>query len=257
MDLATAMGSSLMLVHVYQIPISYSEVPLITVSMDEIKKASEERLAELKHNIETLTSGKLIVYTESRLGDIADEINKLSKTLQPFAVIMGSRGVTGTGKFFLGSSSLSVINNTNTPVIVVPPGGRFSPYKKIGLTTDFKDVVDKTPVDPVRALVNFFNAELHVLHVDYKQRNFNPGIPEQTLNLDTMLSGMNPTYDYIENKNVNEGINDFAEKNNIDLIITLPQKHSFLESLFEKSLTRELLHLTHIPVMCIRNERAE
>jgi hypothetical protein len=127
----------------------------------------------LKHNIETLTSGKLIVYTESRLGDIADEINKLSKTLQPFAVIMGSRGVTGTGKFFLGSSSLSVINNTNTPVIVVPPGGRFSPYKKIGLTTDFKDVVDKTPVDPVRALVNFFNAELHVLHVDYKQRNFN------------------------------------------------------------------------------------
>jgi nucleotide-binding universal stress UspA family protein len=241
MDLATAMGSSLMLVHVYQIPISYSEVPLITVSMDEIKKASEERLAELKHNIETLTSGKLIVYTESR----------------PFAVVMGSRGVTGTGKFFLGSSSLSVINNTNTPVIVVPPGGRFSPYKKIGLTTDFKDVVDKTPVDPVRALVNFFNAELHVLHVDYKQRNFNPGIPEQTLNLDTMLSGMNPTYDYIENKNVNEGINDFAEKNNIDLIITLPQKHSFLESLFEKSLTRELLHLTHIPVMCIRNERAE
>jgi K+-sensing histidine kinase KdpD len=118
-------------------------------------------------------------------------------------------------------------------------------------------VVDKTPVVPVRALVNFFNAELHVLHVDYKQRNFNPSVPEQTLNLDMLLSGMNPTYNYIENKNVNEGINDFAEKNNIDLIITLPQKHSFLESLFEKSLTRELLHHTHIPVMCIRNVKPE
>jgi nucleotide-binding universal stress UspA family protein len=71
-----------------------------------------------------------------------------------------------------------------------------------------------------------------------------------------LLSGMNPTYDFIENKNVNEGINDFAEKNNIDLIITLPQKHSFLESLFEKSVTRELLHHTYIPVMCIRKETA-
>lgn len=257
MDLATAMGASLMILHVYQIPISYSEVPLITVSMEEIKKASEERLAELKHNIETITSGKLVVYAESRLGDVADEVNKLTKTLQPFAVVMGSRGVTGAGKFFLGSNSLSLINRTKTPVIVVPPGGMFKPYKKIGLTTDFENVIDKTPVVPIRALINFFNAELHVLHVDYKQRNFNPGVPEQTLNLDMLLSGMNPTYDFIENKNVNEGINAFAEKNNIDLIITLPQKHSFLESLFEKSLTRELLHHTHIPVMCIRNDQAE
>jgi nucleotide-binding universal stress UspA family protein len=72
-----------------------------------------------------------------------------------------------------------------------------------------------------------------------------------------LLTGMNPTYDFIENKDVNEGINDFAEKNNIDLIVTLPQKHSFLESLFEKSLTRELLHHTHIPVMCIRNDKVE
>jgi nucleotide-binding universal stress UspA family protein len=257
MDLATAMGSSLMIVHVYQIPISYSEVPLITVSIEEIRKASEDRLAELKHNIETITAGKLVVYTESRLGDVGDEINKLTKTLQPFVIVMGSRGVTGAGKFFLGSNSLSLISRTNTPVIVVPPGGRFSPYKKIGLTTDFKGVVDKTPVAPIRALVSFFNAELHVLHVDYKQRNFNPGVPEQTLNLDMLLTGMNPTYDFIENKDVNEGINDFAEKNNIDLIVTLPQKHSFLESLFEKSLTRELLHHTHIPVMCIRNDKVE
>jgi len=90
MDLAAAMGSSLMIVHVYQIPISYSEVPLVTISLDEIKKASEERLAELKHNIETITSGKLVVYTDSRLGDVADEVNKISKTLQPFAIVMGS-----------------------------------------------------------------------------------------------------------------------------------------------------------------------
>jgi nucleotide-binding universal stress UspA family protein len=257
MDLAKAMGSSLMIVHVYQLPISYSEVPLITVSLEEIKKASEERLAELKHNIETITSGKLVVYTESRLGDVGDEVNNLSKTLQPFAIVMGSRGVTGAGKFFLGSNTLSVIYKSTTPIIVVPPGGKFSPYKKIGLTTDFKNVVDKTPVVPIRTLINFFNADLHVLHVDYKQRNFTPDVPEQTLNLDMLLTGMNPTYDFIENKDVNEGINDFAEKNNLDLIVTLPQKRSFLESLFEKSLTRELLHHTHIAVMCIRKEEAE
>jgi nucleotide-binding universal stress UspA family protein len=254
MDLAAALGSSIMIVHVYQIPISYSEVPLVTISLDEIRKASEDKLAELKHNIETITDGKLIVYTESRLGDVADEVNKLAKTLQPFAIVMGSRGVTGAGRFFLGSNSLAIINKLNTPVIIIPPGSQFKSFKKIGLATDFREVVDRTPVIPIRALVNFFNAELHVLNVDYERKHFKPETPQESLNLDMLLSGMNPVYDFIESKDIDDGINSFAERNNLDLIITLPQKHSFLESLFEKSVTRELIHHTHIPLMCIHKE---
>ena len=255
MDLAAAMGSSIMIVHVYKIPISYSEVPLVTISLDEIRKASEDKLAELKHNIETITDGKLIVYTESRLGDVADEVNKLAKTLQPFAIVMGSRGVTGAGRFFLGSNSLAVINKINTPVIIIPPGSVFKSFKKIGLATDFREVVDRTPVIPIRALVNFFNAELHVLNVDYERKHFKPETPQESLNLDMLLSGMNPVYDFIESKDIDDGINSFAERNNLDLIITLPQKHSFLESIFEKSVTRELIHHTHIPLMCIHKEK--
>ena len=255
MDLAIALGSSIMVVHVYQIPISYSEVPIITISLDEIKKASEDKLAELKHNIETITAGKLIVYTESRLGDVAEEMNKISKTLEPFGIVMGSRGVTGTGRFFLGSNSLAVIDKLSSPVFIIPPGAKFKGFKKVGLASDFKEVVDRTPVVPIRTLVNFFNAELHVLNVDHERKHFKPETPQEALNLDMLLSGMNPVYDYIENKDINEGINDFAEKNNLDLVITLPHKRSFLERVFEKSLTRELLHQTNVPVMCLRKEK--
>ena len=40
-DMAVAMGTNLMLVNVYQLPISFSEVPLVTISLDEIRKISE------------------------------------------------------------------------------------------------------------------------------------------------------------------------------------------------------------------------
>jgi nucleotide-binding universal stress UspA family protein len=53
-DMAVAMGTNLMLVNVYQLPISFSEVPLVNISMDEIRNISEEKLAELKHNIESI-----------------------------------------------------------------------------------------------------------------------------------------------------------------------------------------------------------
>jgi nucleotide-binding universal stress UspA family protein len=252
------MGTNLMLVNVYQLPISFSEVPLVTISLDEIRKISEDKLTELKQNIETITDKKLKIFTESRLGEVSEEITKLSETLAPFAIVMGTRGTTGAGRFFMGSNSISVISKVSVPVFVIPPGVRFKPFRKIGLATDLMAVVDNTPVSKIRELVQFFHAELHVLNVDYHRKHFTPSTPEETLNMDSLLAGMNPLYDFIENKDIDQGLNDFAEKNDLDLVITLPKKHSLLERFFEKSTTRELIHESHIPVMCIhRIEKPE
>jgi nucleotide-binding universal stress UspA family protein len=256
-DMAMAVGSSLMLVNVYQLPISFSEVPLVTISMDDIKKISEEKLNELKHNIETITGDKIKIYTESKLGDVTEELIKLCKTLSPFAITMGTRGTTGTGRFFLGSNTIAVISKVDIPVFVIPPGVRFKPMRKIGLATDLREVVESTPVGKIRQIVQFFNAELHVLNVDYQRRHFTASTPEETMNLDSLLAGMNPVYNFIENKDINEGLNEFVEKNDIDLLITLPKRHSILERFFEKSTTRELIHEAHIPVMCIHRSIEE
>ena len=256
-DMATTMGMNLMLVNVYQLPSSFSEVPLVTISLDQIREISENKLAEIKENLETITTGSVKIYTESRLGDVGEEITKLTETLSPFAIIMGTRGTSGAGRFFMGSNSISVISKVGVPVFVIPPGVRFRPFKQVGLATDLEAVVENTPVSKIKEVVQFFDAELHVLNVDYHRRHFTPGTPGETLNMDSLLAGMNPMYDFIENKNIDEGLNDFAEKNNLDLLITLPKKHSMLERFFEKSTTRELIHETHIPIMCIHRKVKE
>lgn len=255
MDMAVAMGAGLQLINVYQLPISFSEVPLVTISVDELRKISEDKLNDLKHNINSITGGKIKVYCESKLGEVAEEIQKLCNTLHPFAVIMGTRGVTGVGSFFLGSNTMEVIGKAGVPVFVVPPGARFKPFKKVGLTSDLRDVVETTDVEPIKELIGFFNADLHVLNVDYERRHFTAATPEESLKLDTLLTGLHPIYDFIENKDVNEGITEFAEKRNFDLLITMPKKHSFIERLFEKSNTRELIHQTNLPLMCIHKLR--
>lgn len=251
MDMALAMNTNIMLVNIYQLPISYSEVPLVTISLDELRKISENKLAELKENVQRITEDRVKVYTESRLGDVSEEIKSLARTLQPFGIVMGTRGVSGAERFFLGSNSLSVIDKVGVPVFIIPPGARFKPIKRIGLATDLRDVVDHTPVSTIRELVNFFNADLHVLNVDFERRHFTPYTPEESLKLETLLMGLNPIYDFIEKKDVDEGIIDFAERKEFDLVVTFPKKHSFLEKIFESSTTRELIHHTHIPLMCV------
>jgi hypothetical protein len=170
---------------------------------------------------------------------------------------MGTRGTTGTGRFFMGSNTISVISAVGVPVFIVPPGVRFKLFKKVGLATDLREVVDNTPVGKIREIVQFFNAELHVLNVDYHRKHFTPSTPEETMNIDNLLVGLNPLYDFIENKDIDQGLNDFAEKNDLDLLITLPKKHSMLERFFEKSITRQLIHETHIPIMCIHRKVKE
>ncbi len=257
MDMALAMGAKLMLVNIYEIPISFSEVPLVTISVEQLKKMSEEKLNELKHNIDKISGGKLHVYVESRLGSVSDEIEKICNTLDPYAVIMGTRGLSGMGQFFLGSNSMSVIEKIDAPVFIIPPGVRFKPFRKVGLATDMENVSEKIPIKPIRELVSFFNADMHVLNVDYHEHHVTSYTTEESLKLDNMLSDLHPIYDMVENKDVEEGLNDFAEKNDIDLLITVPRKRHFLEKIPETSTTRKLIYHTMIPLMCIKIKKEE
>ena len=89
------------------------------------------------------------------------------------------------------------------------------------------------------------------MNVDYRNSKFKPGTPEQSLLLHTMLEELNPRYEFIEDENIEAGIERFAQLNNLDLVITIPKKHKLLEGLFRKSHTRDLVFHSHLPIMCV------
>lgn len=251
-DLAKAVNANILLLHVYQVPVSMTDVPVVMVSIEELKNEAEEKLASVKASVEHITSGKLKIYTEARLGNVVDELEDLCNQIKPFAVVMGTKGASGIERVMFGSTTLTAIRHLTWPVICVPPGKEFgSGIKKIGFACDFRKVVETTPVHFVADLVKEFNAELHVLNVDYENRHFKPETPEQSLLLHTMLEAAKPNYHFIQHKDIEDGINEFAEKNNLDLIMAIPKKHKLLEGIFKPSSTRQLVFESHVPVMCV------
>jgi nucleotide-binding universal stress UspA family protein len=251
-DMALSINASLMLFHVYHVPVSVTDVPVVVVSTDEMKKSSEEKLEELKRELSRITSGKIKLYAESRLGDTVDELQDVCKEVNPFAVVMGTKGSSGVEKILFGSTTLTAIRHLTWPVIVVPPGKEYGKgIEKIGFACDFKKVVESTPVQFIKQMVKEFNAELHVLNVDHESKHFTPDTPEESLMLHTLLEDLDPKYHFIDNVDVEDGINEFAEANNIDLLITIPKKHGLLEGLFKPSSTKQLVKQSHVPVMCV------
>jgi nucleotide-binding universal stress UspA family protein len=251
-DMAMAIDASILLLNVYNIPVTYSEATILLLSVDELKKESETQLEELKQKILHVTSGKIKVYAEARMGNTIDELEELCKQIRPFAVVMGAKGKTGLEKIVFGSTTLSAIRHLTFPVICVPTGKVYGKgIKKIGFACDFKQVVETTPVQFIKQMVTEFDAELHILNVDYNNKNFKPETPEQSFFIHNLLEDLKPNYHFINSADVEDGINQFAESNNLDLVITIPKKHKLLEGIFKPSSSKQLVFQSHIPVMCV------
>ena len=250
--MAEAIDASLLLLNVYSIPVSFTDAPVVLIPAEEMKKNSETQLAILKEKVLHITSGKIKIYTEARLGDVIDELENMCAHIQPFAVIMGSKGASGIEKMLFGSTTLTAIRHLTWPVICVPPGKEYGKgISKIGFACDFRQALETTPVQFIRQIVKEFNAELHILNVDDDNKHFNPETPEQSFLLHNLLEDIKPQYHFINNRDIEGGINEFAENNNLDLVLVIPRKHKLLEGVFKPSTAKQLVFQSHIPVMCV------
>ena len=252
--LAADLGKNIQLINAYQVPISYTEDPLVTLSLAQIEEVSKALLENYKNIIgEFKTGNDCEITIESVYGEIENEIKKTIEKIEPYLIVIGTGGRSGLGKLFMGSTSLKIIKETKTPVLIIPPTLKYKRYQKIGLTSDFEDVIEHTSTKVISDIVGKFKANLAVMHVDYERYHFTASTPMETMNLDNMLTNLKPTYSYIENKDTIEGIINYVTQNEIDLLVVFPKKHSWFEQIFEKSKTRQLIQAAIKPILCLRN----
>lgn len=251
-DMASSIHASLALLHVCQMPMSFSEVPVPADTLTTLIRDAEKRLEKMKEDIVKKTGGKIRVYTEVKTGFVIQELKELCAALKPYAVIMSTQGAGAVERFLFGSNTVSAMKNLASPLIVVPSEAKFSNIKKIGLACDMKKVIETPPIEEIKTLVKEFNASLHVIHVntgdDFK---YGPEIVDQSGLLQEMLDELHPSYHFLDEIDIEGGLSAFAESNKLDLLIVVPKKHNVIDKLFHKSHSKQLVMHTHVPVMAI------
>jgi hypothetical protein len=118
---------------------------------------------------------------------------------------MGSQGTTAADHLMFGTHAVHATKHLMWPLITVPPEATFSSVKKIGLASDLNEVVEITPIDEIKMLVNDFKAELHILNTG-KREVFDADIVFESGMMQEMLGSLNPKYHLISNENIDEGI---------------------------------------------------
>jgi len=239
-QLASNTGAAILLLHVYQIPVGMNDIPVLMISTEELKANAEAGLLRAKESLRK-NFNSITIQTESRLGDVVDELNDVCEKTNPFLIVVGKHGATGVQEMLFGSTSLSIIRHVIYPVIVVSDRSSTHQLKNAALAIDAS--VENVCIQKIKTIVEELKVQLHIIHVKQEK--------SASLQVNTLVTELNSNYSTVYDHEFVHGIESYIQENNIDLLIILPHRHNLMERLFLRTHTKELLKKISTPLMCI------
>ncbi|PTR01253.1 nucleotide-binding universal stress UspA family protein [Mucilaginibacter yixingensis] len=169
-------------------------------------------------------------------------------------VIIGTKGNSSGEDEGIGSHVIKISKACPVPVLVVPPCYRYEKMESAVIACDFKKVTDSMPSELLHKLLGKQPIKLAVVHVDPTDRhkNADPELLAEESALHGMLKVYHPKYHYINSENVIKGILDFAALNHSQVVIALPHRYSFLQSILHSSISTQLASSASIPVLLLK-----
>ena len=245
---------TLILYNVYQqlITDDIAMTNFIGQDAEELRSASEEVLSRFKQKLAGNETSSIQIKTVSDYNTIKPGIIDAAKEYKADFIVMSVTAAHDKIDVLITeNNAVGVAKDTEVPVLMIPENATYKKPKRILFACDLKKVVQTTPVDAMRKILDETKAELFVLHVEASANDFDGKLTAETLMLDNLLGKYNPKYHFAADKHFGEAIDKFALDNNIDLIIMIPKKHGFFENLFSTSHTKQLAFHTHIPIISI------
>lgn len=227
-----------------------AEYAYSSVSEAEMESAAIYELEEFKKKIQAQLSVPVNISVKAASGDMMEALNDLCADIKPDMVVFGLSGKNALARLVVGSNTIRAIHQLQYPVLVVPPKAVFSPVRKVGFACDYKKISATTPLSLLKKVVRDFNADLHVLNVEYRN-NSEP--LEEGSTISGYFEDLKPYYSAIYSQDITHGINWFAEKEKIDWIVMIPRQHNFMDKVFGRSQTKEFLYHTKLPVLCMHD----
>jgi len=267
--LAATLKAEIKLINAYLDPMgtpqSYLESYSYQLNIDKVIREIEEEtynsLDAMAKRIKTFIKEKEIKDVKVRFdlfkGNAVDVILHEIEEYKPAMVIMGTRG-SELDKFrSFGSVTSHLVEKAKIPVLAVPKdfdASQFQPPERVLYATDF----DTTDFSALRRLVSFvkpFNAKIYCVHAALEETETMDELQMKRIRtyLFETMDEYNIECGLLETMDIQQGLEDFIEERQIDVMAVTKQKRNFFVSLFKPSMTKKFLFQTHIPLLIFQS----
>lgn len=247
--LAKKNNQGVVLVHVYS-PIDMANTAMIDFVEREMETAKKDLTEKLNVLSTRVSEDHSIVCGSSlRIGSLTENILREASEADCSMIVMGTEGATGLTKLLFGSRTNSVIENSDYPVLAVPVQSHLVLPKKIVFATNFFDS-DLDTLKQLLELVRAWQPEIYLLHVSHEnmrsERDYIETFSKTVMN-ETRYKHV--YYYVLPHDNDERGIELFIKSVNADMLVLSTRKRSFIERLFNASLTKRIAYHLQVPLL--------
>lgn len=248
----------IVLLHAYEIPVAIDPMmPGIQIpEIDSFKESAEKRLYQFRSDL-------LLKYADTGMVfDILAVYGSILSALEDFSekdpielVVMGITGGGALEETLIGSNTVHIAEHSHIPLMIVPAKSPFKPIQKLLFACDFNDAEKYIPVKQIANIQQLTNASLLVFNIESAPDEFEQTFPGTVMGesfaVHSTLESLNPTYHFSHEENFVEGVNQFVDAQEIDVVITVPKEHNFFAQLFSSSHTKKLAFHSHVPILVL------
>lgn len=226
----------------------------IAANLEEEAKIQMETLkAKIIENIKKEKFANVKVTYALEKGAPDSTILEYSKSYDPGVIILGTLGREDRSGSFFGNVASKIIEKSIFPVFVIPYNSVFlgiNYMNKVVYATDF----DESDFKAIRMLMNLvspFDINIYCVHiVADEQSHFDKSKMEKIrAHLKEAYSDFNIACNLIEHSDVLQGLEDYIEDRDIDIIALTTHKRGMFDRIFNPSVTRRMLFHTNIPLL--------
>lgn len=245
--LAIEFDAEVLFLHAYEVPYSGKGAGSMK-NLDQIHRAdAKKRLTKFEEKINVAYPAlKYKTYNDASLP--VDSIKAHCKE-QPFdLLIMGTAGASGVVDDFVGSTTSNLIGKVQVPLLAIPKNAPVKFPKNVLIATDLKSENYVAELAPIVEVARKLESKVNFINVK------NPNAESQpfdTAEIASILDSNFGSVHFIESDDIESGLTDFVEENEVDLLTVVAQNKSLWEKLWNKSMSKSLVkHLT-IPVLVL------
>lgn len=222
------------------------------ISEQHIKKLSRHELFDItlyKHLQEL--PNNISLKGVIRKGPIVPTIAQEAQESETGCIVIGRNGQSAIKDWVIGSTTTQLINKTEAPIVVIPKTAAIKPPQKIALAIDDRFVPSDETLIPLYEMVNRFNAELILLHVE--QENPHSNTHKETA-IQIARKGYQINLFKMDSEHTGNALIALAEQHQVDLLCVIKHDYTPWERLLHKSTTSNIAANSSLPFMVLHDK---
>jgi len=166
-------------------------------------------------------------------------------------ILMGTKGTSKINRSEMGSNTCDVITKVKCPILVIPENAKFHKIKNIAFLTDYNYIYRNKVISTLSETLDLHQSPLRVLHVKSLTTDLTPSQTDNKGFLHYFFKEKKHSFHFVENKELEIGIQDFVETWEISLVSIVAKNLNFIQRLLLRPALKSVSYSANVPFLVL------